>query len=40
MEYKFIVAIEAESLEFAQKVMQERMDYSEDYGFRYMIDWS
>lgn len=40
MEYKFIVSVEAETLEQAQQVMQERIEYSEDYGFSYMIDWS
>ena len=40
MEYKFIVAVEAETLAQAQRVMQERIEYDEDYGFPYMLDWS
>jgi hypothetical protein len=40
MEYKFIVSVEAENYDQACKVMQERIDYTEDYGFSYMLDWS
>jgi hypothetical protein len=40
MEYKFIVTVEAEDLHLAQRVMQERIEYTEDYGFPYMLDWS
>jgi hypothetical protein len=40
MEYKFIVAVEAETYEQACKVMSERISYDEDYGFPYMLDWS
>ena len=39
-DYKFIVTVQAKDLHLAQRVMQERIDHTEDYGFPYMIDWS
>ena len=39
-DYKFIVTVHAATLEQAQKVMEERIYYTEDYGFIYQIKWS
>ena len=38
-EYKFIVTVDAETKEQADRVMQERIGFDEDYGFDYSIDW-
>lgn len=37
MIYNFSVDIDADSLEEAERVMNERLMYDEDYGFRYQI---
>lgn len=39
-DYKFIVTVNTETLEQAQKVITERIDYTEDYGFPYYIEWN
>jgi len=39
MKHTFIVEIDAETYADAQVVMQERMEYDEDYGFPYSVDW-
>ena len=37
MIYNFSVDIDADSLEDAERVMNERLMHDEDYGFRYQI---
>lgn len=39
-DYKFIVTVNATALDHAQKVMRERINHTEDYGFPYHIEWS
>lgn len=38
--YRFEVQVLADSAEDAQRVMMERIDHCEDYGFDYRIDWT
>jgi hypothetical protein len=40
MEYKFIVAVGAESEEEAQEVMRTIIHNDVDLGFPYYLDWS
>lgn len=35
--YRYYVSIDADSREYADRVMSERMMHDEDYGFRYQI---
>jgi hypothetical protein len=35
----FIVEVDGCSREEAERVMSERLDHDEDYGFDYKIDW-
>lgn len=39
-DYEFTVTVHAATLEQAQKVIGERIDHTEDYGFPYLIKWS
>lgn len=38
--YTAIVAIETEDIDNAEKVLNERIHYDEDYGFPYKIDYN
>lgn len=38
-DYKFVVNVHAATFEQAHKVMTERIDHTEDYGFPYSIKW-
>ena len=40
MEFKFIVAVGAETWEEAQEVMGKIINDKEDLGFPYYLDWS
>jgi hypothetical protein len=39
MRYRFVIAVEAETLDQAKRVVAERLDHDEDYGFPYQIEW-
>jgi hypothetical protein len=39
MKHTFIVTVECEEAADALLVMGERLDYDEDYGFPYSVDW-
>jgi len=39
MKHTFIVEVECEDYTKAMIVIQERIDYDEDYGFPYSVDW-
>lgn len=37
--FRYLVTVEAETVEQAEQVICERIMYDEDYGFDYSIDW-
>jgi len=37
--FHFAVEVQADSLEQAMQVMQERIEFEEDYGFPYTVEW-
>jgi hypothetical protein len=39
MKYEFIVTVETEDIVDALQVMNERIDFEEDYGFEYTVEW-
>lgn len=39
-EYTFGVTVTAESAEQAAEVMRERIDFEEDYGFEYEVEYA
>lgn len=39
MKHTFIVTVECEDYNKAMLVIQERLEYDEDYGFPYSIEW-
>lgn len=38
--FHFMVTVECDDSVQAEQVINERIDYDEDYGFEYLIEWS
>ena len=37
--YRYVVVVTTDTKEHADQVMAERMDFDEDYGFRYSLEY-